>query len=111
MKSRKQFKIRRVDARCISAIYLLLSESRWVSGGLSAYSVFAIVCNEFGATSLLQVRRLVTNWFEITCFKLALLPCQIAASLQICGARLLQFCYKLKLLSGHGVWSGVILST
>ncbi|GBM18921.1 hypothetical protein AVEN_1556-1 [Araneus ventricosus] len=48
---------------------------------LCAYSVFAIVCNEFDATSLLQVRRVVTSSSLQTCFTLALLSCQICCKL------------------------------
>ncbi|GBN54150.1 hypothetical protein AVEN_222656-1 [Araneus ventricosus] len=61
-------------------------------------------CNEIVMTNLLQVRRVVTSKLELTCRKLVshLHFCRVnlAASLQICSARLLQVCCKLKLLFG-----------
>ncbi|GBM61120.1 hypothetical protein AVEN_152261-1 [Araneus ventricosus] len=38
--------------------------------GLCSYSVFTIICDEFDAASLLQVRPMVTSKLALTCFKL-----------------------------------------
>ncbi|GBM55552.1 hypothetical protein AVEN_105084-1 [Araneus ventricosus] len=40
-----------------------------------------MVCDEFDVKSLLQVRRVVTSSFAITCLKLAVLPCQTCCKL------------------------------
>ncbi|GBN12740.1 hypothetical protein AVEN_35691-1 [Araneus ventricosus] len=109
MKLKRQFKIKRVDVRSISALYLRQSRSRWLSGegdrlgselsgvqiqGSSAYSAFSIVCNEFDATSLLQVRRVVSSSFALIYGSLVvnLRSCRakLAEKLQACTARLLQ---------------------
>ncbi|GBL86341.1 hypothetical protein AVEN_261217-1 [Araneus ventricosus] len=62
--------------------------------GLCSCSVFAIICNEFDAASLLQVRPMVTSKLASTCCKLVshLLSCRVklAVSLQICSASLMQ---------------------
>ncbi|GBN27933.1 hypothetical protein AVEN_16849-1 [Araneus ventricosus] len=53
---------------------------------LCSYSVFAIICNEFDAASLLQVRPMVTSKFALTCCKLVShlhscrVKCKFAAS-------------------------------
>ncbi|GBN78496.1 hypothetical protein AVEN_25189-1 [Araneus ventricosus] len=48
---------------------------------LCSYSVFAVICNEFDAASLLQLRPMVTSKLALTCFKLV-------ASLHSCYAKL-----------------------
>ncbi|GBN74277.1 hypothetical protein AVEN_146463-1 [Araneus ventricosus] len=74
--------LRRLGMKCVLGVRIQ---------GLSAYSDLARVCNEFEAASSTRV---VTNSFAITCFKLALLPCQT------CHRFAKQDCCKLKLLSG-----------
>ncbi|GBM22449.1 hypothetical protein AVEN_221512-1 [Araneus ventricosus] len=111
MKSRKQFKINRIRIESNDVLAKSTVTSQSLSGrvvrasGLEAvgrefyprlcsYSVFAIVCNEFDVTNLLQVRRVVTSKLTLTCCKLvsSLHACHVifVGTLQICRARLLR---------------------
>ncbi|GBN33592.1 hypothetical protein AVEN_85718-1 [Araneus ventricosus] len=87
--------------RCISEIYLLLSEFNWLSGyrvsfrtGRSRVLSWVVFVLCFCNASLLQGRPMVTSRLALTCCKLVAHLCQICKKLAV------QVCCKLKLLSG-----------